>query len=163
VRKCLSIRNDHMSKNFVTQKYEKVIFRLQQDADGYPPDDWESLWAYEVEPGLYSIDNIPFFARGVSWGDVVSAEQKDDGLYFKSVVRPSDHSVIRVIVYDKAEVGKMHDKLKQMHCDTEQSHLPSLITVDCPPTADLEKVLDFLRTGETDGRWTYEEASIRHP
>jgi hypothetical protein len=150
-----------MRKNFDDQKYEKVMFRLKKDADGYPPDDWESLWAYEVEPGLYSLDNVPFFARGVSWGDVVSGEQKGDELHFKEVVRPSDHSVLRVIVHDKSKVGEMHDKLKEMNCDTEQSHLPSLLTVDVPPTADLRKVLDFLSEGEADGRWTYEEASIR--
>ncbi len=150
-----------MSKNFDGQKYQKVMFRLQKDADGYPPDDWESLWAYEVEPGLYSIDNVPFFARGISWGDVVSVERRGDELHFKEIVRPSDHSVIRVIVYDKSKVGEMHDKLKEMKCDTEQSHLASLLTVDCPPTSDLRKVLDFLNEGEADGRWTYEEASIR--
>jgi hypothetical protein len=144
------------------RKHEKILFRLKKDADGYPPDDWESVWAYEVEPGLYSIDNVPFFARGVSWGDVVSVDRKDDELHFKEVVRPSDHSVLRVIVHDKSKVGEMHDKLKEMNCDTEQSHLPSLLTVDCPPTAELRKVLDFLNEGEADGRWTYEEASIRN-
>jgi hypothetical protein len=150
-----------MSKNFDGQKYEKVMFRLQKDADGYPPDEWESLWAYEVESGLYSIDNVPFFARGVSWGDVVSVERHGDELHFKEVVRPSRHSVIRVIVYDTSKVGEMHDKLKKMKCDTEQSHLPSLLTVDCPPTSDLRKIRAFLKKGEADGRWTYEEASIR--
>jgi hypothetical protein len=151
-----------MSKNFDDQKYEKVLFRLQKDADGYPPDDWESLWAYEIERGIYAIDNVPFFARGVSWGDVVSVERKDNELHFKEVVRPSDHSVIRVIVYDTSKVGEMHDKLREMDCDTEQSHLPSLLTVDCPPSADLEQVLDFLGNGEAEERWTYEEASIRN-
>jgi len=81
-----------MNKNFDDQKYEKVMFRLKKDADGYPPDDWESLWAYEVEPGLYSIDNVPFFTRGVSWGDVLSVEREGDELHFKEVVRPSDHT-----------------------------------------------------------------------
>ena len=52
-----------MSETSGDQKYEKIMFRLAKDPDGYPPDDWETLWAYEVEPGLYSIDNVPFFAR----------------------------------------------------------------------------------------------------
>ena len=150
-----------MSQDLNDQNYEKVIFRLQKDSDGYPPDDRESLWAYEVEPGLYSIDNVPFFARGISWGDVVSVERRGEGLYFKELVRPSRHSVIRVIVYDSSHIAGMHDTLKAMNCDTEQSHLPSLLTVDCPPTADLQKIRAFLNQGEVDGRWTYEEASIR--
>jgi hypothetical protein len=138
------------------------MFRLQKDEDGYPPDEWESLWAYEVGPGLYSIDNVPFFARGVSWGDVVAVERKGDELHFKGVVHPSDHSVLRVIVYDQTKVGEMHDKLKEMNCDTEQSHIPSLLAVDVPPTSDLQEIREFLIDGEADDRWTYEEASIRH-
>ncbi len=151
-----------MSKEIDDQRYEKIMFRLQKDADGYPPDDWETLWAYEVEPGLFSLDNVPFFARGVSWGDVVSAERKGKELHFNEVVRPSQHSVLRVIVYDRSKVGEMHQKLKEMGTDTEQSHLPSLLTVDVPPAVDLDSLREFLREGEADDLWTYEEASIRH-
>lgn len=71
------------------ENYKKVVFRLEQDEDGYPPDNWESLWAGEVEPGLYSIDNIPIFVKGISNGDVVAAEQEDGELRFKRLVRPS--------------------------------------------------------------------------
>jgi Domain of unknown function (DUF4265) len=90
-----------------SQKYEKIFFPLKKDSDGYPPDDWESLWAYEVEPGLYSIDNVPFLALGISWGDVVSAEREGNELQFRKVVKPSDHSVLRVIVHDTSKVGEM--------------------------------------------------------
>ena len=34
----------------MTEKYKKILFELQQDEDGYPPDKWESLWAYETAP-----------------------------------------------------------------------------------------------------------------
>lgn len=144
------------------KKYEKVFFRLHKDEDGYPPDDWETLWAYEVEDGLYSLDNVPFFARDVSWGDVVSVERKGDELHFKDVVIPSDHSVLRVIVFDQSKVSEAHNALQQLNCDTEQSHIPSLLTVDVPPLVDLKKVRAFLDKGEAEGRWEYETASIRH-
>jgi hypothetical protein len=52
--------------------------------------------------------------------------------------------------------------LSALGSDTEQSHLPGLLTVDVPPTVELQKVLNFLEEGEADGRWTYEKASIRH-
>lgn len=143
------------------KKYDKVMFRLSKDEDGYPPDDWETLWACEVGRDLYSIDNVPFFARNISWGDVVSAVREGDELHFREVVQPSSHSVLRVIVFDPTKVDEVHEKLNEMKCDTEQSHLPSLLSVDVPPTVDLEEVLDFLREGEADDRWTYEEASIR--
>jgi hypothetical protein len=151
-----------MSETFDDQKYEKVMFRLQKDEDGYPPDDWESLWAYELEPGLYSIDNVPFFARGISWEDVVSAERVGDELHFKDVVRPSGNSVLRVIVHDTSDADEVHEKLSEMGCDTEQSHIPSLISVDVPPSIDLRTILNFLDQGKANNRWGYETASIRH-
>ena len=76
------------------ENYQKILFRLKKDADDYPPDDWESLWASETGLNLYSIDNIPFFVRGVSLNDTVSAEERDGELHFKRVENFSDHSVV---------------------------------------------------------------------
>ena len=61
----------------------KIRFELQQGENGYPPDRWETVWANEVQPGVYAIDNIPFFVRGISSEDVVEA--KDDGGGLSSV------------------------------------------------------------------------------
>lgn len=142
-------------------KYEKVFFQLHKDEDDYPPDDWETLWAYEVEDGLYSLDNVPFFARGVSWGDVVSVALNGDELHFKEVIRPSAHSVLRVIVHNHSDVDEVHESLQRMNCNTEQSHIPSLLAVDVPPSVNLKEVRAFLDNGEEEGRWEYETASIR--
>lgn len=54
------------------ENFKKISFELEPDADGYPPDRRESLWASEEEIGLYRIDNIPFYAKGISSGDVVA-------------------------------------------------------------------------------------------
>jgi hypothetical protein len=34
--------------------------------DGYPPEEWESLWAIPLYASLFKIDSIPFFAKGLS-------------------------------------------------------------------------------------------------
>jgi hypothetical protein len=57
------------------KKHFKIAFPLDRDEDGYPPDDVETLWGWETKPGLYCIDNIPFFVKGISPGDVVSAKR----------------------------------------------------------------------------------------
>lgn len=44
----------------------KVVVALEQDEDDYPPATYENLWARPVEAKLYKIDNIPFFAMGIS-------------------------------------------------------------------------------------------------
>ena len=48
-------------------KSEIVWFRLDQDEDGYPPVQTESVWAIPFGEGTYILDNVPFFAEGVSW------------------------------------------------------------------------------------------------
>jgi hypothetical protein len=68
----------------------KVLFRLEKDEDGYPPEEVESLWGFLRKDGI-ELDNIPFFAKGVALGDVVAARKAPDGaLEFQSVVRRGD-------------------------------------------------------------------------
>ena len=105
----------------------RYFFRLQKVESNYPPDDWEILWGKEIGNGLFSIDSVPFFIRGVSSGDVVSVDQFEDKLCFKKLVHPSGHSTLRVIVFDESEVAGVREMLKQMGCDTEQSHIPTAV------------------------------------
>ncbi len=146
-----------------TEQYKKILFKLERDAEGYPPNDWEMLWAYETENGLYFIDNVPFYVRDLSWGDVVSVEELNGELHFKEVMRRSQNSVIRVIVYDHLDVQPLRAALEGLRCETEQSHVPSLISVDISPSVSFDEVTTFLDSGESGGKWQYETASIRHP
>jgi len=152
-----------METNSNREKPVKIFFHLQKDEDGYPPNDWEAMWGYEVESGLYSLDNVPFFANGVSWKDVVSVERKDNELHFNGVIQPSGHSVLRVIAYDQSMTAKIHEELRKLGCGTEQSHLPSLLSVDVPPSVQIRPILEFLSKGFEDDLWDYEEACMRHP
>lgn len=141
------------------QKYEKIFFKLKKDSTGYPPDDWETLWAYELDNGSYSIDSIPFFVRGIAWKDEISIQKIADEYHFDKLINPSGHSVLRVIV-DPINAQEVRDMLQKLGCDTEQSHLPNLFSVDVPPTISLKHILELLKTGEDAGRWEYEEACL---
>ena len=139
----------------------KVFFELQQDEEGYPPVVCESVWATPVAQGLYRLGNIPFFARGVSYEDVVSAVRKDDGtLGFVEVVRPSGHSTLRVIVYEESDAPGLRHELEELGCDTEQSHIPNLFAVDVPPSVSLEAVRQLLDADTASEHWEYEEACL---
>jgi uncharacterized protein DUF4265 len=117
---------------------------LKKDEDGYPPDRWERMWAFKTEPGRYTIDNIPFFVRGISSGDVVSAEWDGDRLMFKELVRPSLNSVFRLIIYDAGAVQSVRDRFRAIGCASELSHLPKLIAVEVPGTINFETVAKLL-------------------
>lgn len=141
---------------------EKIAFRLERDEQGYPPADWEHLWAEAMPDGLFRIDNTPFFVRGVSIGDVVTAREEDAMLVFQEVVHPSGHSTIRVVVPNVADMQTVQETLQAFGCAIEMSHLPNLLSVDVPENADYTAVRAYLEQGERDTRWEYEEGAIRH-
>jgi hypothetical protein len=146
-----------------SDQHVKILFRLEQDEDGYPPASAETLWAIKVGDGLFKIDNIPFFVTDIAVGDVVSAEQEAGMLRYKEVVRTSGHSTYRVVVYDHDEIPEVRGTFKQLGCPTEQSHLRGLIAVDVPASVSRDELKRVLDSGREQGRWDYEEACLAQP
>jgi hypothetical protein len=149
------------------ENYKKINFELERDEDGYPPVGREGLWAYEVEQGLFCMDNIPFYVRGISCGDVVSAESDGEQLVFKKLVRPSPNSVVRVFVSDVAGVQAARDSFKALGCDSELSDFPDsskpqMFALEIPGNVQFEPVGNLLAEGAESGRWEYEEGVLRH-
>ena len=146
----------------------KIKILLQRNDSGYPPADYEHLWARPVNPGLYEIDNIPFFARGLRVGDVVAATKDGQELVFSKLVRQSGHMTLRVIVFTDSPDGSslqvrvetLRSTLSNLGCSTELSHIPGLLAVDVPPQVDFRDITTLLGTGEESGLWEYEEAAL---
>ena len=124
-----------------SERYVKLIIPLEQDEDGYPPAGSERLWALQVEEGRYKLDNIPFFARDLALGDIVSAvpeEGAEEGvLRYHQVLQHSGHSTFRILVQDESQVSEVCGLLEQLGCATERSHLPRLVAIDIPSTVPL--------------------------
>ncbi len=57
----------------------------------------ETLWAFDLGQDQYKLDNTPWYAYGVSTGDVIEAErQEPDGFpLFKRVVATSGYRTVR--------------------------------------------------------------------
>jgi len=150
-----------------SQRYVKLIIPLEQDEDGYPPAGSERLWALQLEEGRYKVDNIPFFARDLALGDIVSAipeEGAEEGvLRYQQVLQPSGHSTFRILVQDESQVPEVCRLLEQLGCDTERSHLPRLVAIDIPPSVSLEAVREALSPGHAQERWEHEESCLGRP
>jgi hypothetical protein len=140
----------------------KLEFRLETDEDGWPPADWEMVWAIRRGDGRFELDNIPFFAMDVAAGDVVGALADGDRLIFDRVLAEGGHSTIRVIMFELDEKDAVRQSLAQMGCETEGSHLPSLFAVDIPPGSDYRQVVTFLDTKAAEDVLEYQESAIRH-
>jgi hypothetical protein len=142
--------------------YTKIAFELEQDEYGYPPDRLETLWAFETDDGFYCLDNIPFYARGVSSGDVIRARKDVEPLTFDEVVRESTNSVFRIYVAVESDVSDARKAFKDLGCESELSNLPKLFAVEIPGSRSFDEVGKLMTLGAENGRWEYEEGCMRH-
>jgi hypothetical protein len=137
----------------------KVLVNLEPD-DGWPPYEVEGVWATHEHDNIYRLDNIPFYARGISDGDLIRAEPDADGvLTFLSVERPSWFSTVRVFVKGGADKEEVRQRFRKIECDSEgiSEHLFTLSI----PRPRLGEVLVELERGEVVGEWDWEEGVLR--
>lgn len=137
----------------------RVIFELNGEAGVSA----ETMHAVSSPDGLFMLDNSPFYAYGISFGDIFEAQQKEGALYFQEVIRRGGHSTYRV----KLQVGAAHedfmrawDELQRLGCSFEGTGGNSrrLYAIDVPPEADVVAVYNYLQQQEDKGIWEFEEA-----
>ena len=136
----------------------KIVFELEQDENGYPPYQVESLWAVPLVEGGYQIDNVPWYVRDIACGDVVAAAPGDDGrLFFTGrILRRSGNRTMRVRLAEEsiARSAAIHDAIERLGAESELDHTDRL-AVNAPADRVAE-VLKFLETGAAQGHWELE-------
>ncbi|MCY1079685.1 DUF4265 domain-containing protein [Archangium lansingense] len=145
----------------MSNEYVRVLFKLEKEEEDYPPVDYERLWARPLAEGLFEIDNIPFFVRGISVGDVVAAQQGQGEVVFSELVRASGSSTLRVIVFDATHVEDVRSRLQALGCSTELN-VSKMLGVDVPAKTDLQAVRAWLMEKQSLGSLEFEDACIRH-
>tara|TARA_B100001179_G_C18462510_1_gene347799 strand:+ start:324 stop:743 length:420 start_codon:yes stop_codon:yes gene_type:complete len=138
----------------------KIIFKLERDSDGYPPEDWEGIWATPTSSGAFRLDNIPFYATGVSDGDLVSAEEHNGELVFKELVEASDNCTVRVIIYDLENAAEIRSKLGQLGCSIEGVGIPGLIACSFKNNR-YSDISTYLEKAHAEGLLDYQESALR--
>jgi len=82
---------------------------------------------------MYQIDNVPFFAKGIAVGDVVSASSDESGLlWFGERISSSGHSTTQLIVLENDARQALVDGLLAAGCAVETGPWPSLLAIDFP-------------------------------
>lgn len=142
-------------------KAVKVFFRLHPDAEGYPPASVESVWAQRFENGTCRIDNIPFFSRDATQGDLVTVQEAEDVLWFVKIVEPSANSLMRIVFFDLSQMERINQWCVQAGCETEYSAPHKLLAVSIPLKASLSEIRGRLDKEMNDGFIDYEEAIVR--
>jgi len=143
-------------------EYRRISFRLEKDEDGYPPSDYERLWAVPLPGGNYRIDNIPFFVMGISAEDEVSVESEGEELFFKELVKPSGISTFRVIPSDPSMSGKVRADIAALDGKSEYNQEAGVIAVEIPASSRIHPFLGYLVEEQEKGMLDFEEGALRH-
>lgn len=149
-------------EEIVTSETARVLvsFPIEQNGQIFN----ERLHALPMGDDLYCLDNSPFYAYGVSLGDVVFAPRADGAPTFTRTVTRRGHSTYRV----RLPVGHSHDafiahwgEFQRLGCMFEGSsaNLARFYAIDVPPHADIRAVYALLEAGEASGSWVFEEAN----
>ncbi len=145
------------------KNYVHIVFDLQPDAHGWPPVGSERMWAMKTGEGEYRLESVPFYVRGVSYGDIVSASEKEEHgiLFFDKVLKDSGHFTIRLLIQDENDNtdNVLKSFLRQNGADIENVR-KGFFAVDIPPSSDIEKIREYLKEGEEKGDWAYEEGKV---
>lgn len=128
----------------------KVLFRVRND-DGSA--EVETLWAFDLGGDRYRLDNLPFFAYGVSVADVVLAPYVEEEGFptFQRVLEKSGNRTIRVILDPPLVPGNgsrvLLDRLVSLGVEYEGAN-PTYVVLNLPPVVDFEGVVKVLVDGQ---------------
>ncbi len=141
----------------------KIHFRLEQDDDGYPPVEVESIWAIKgTVENEFVLDNIPFFIRTATVGDTIVALPDDQGnLWFLRTIRKSPNSLVRVVFFQPSAMEEIGAYLVGLGCDVEYFGSHNLLAASIPSSASFTEVQRYLAQESAKGIIDYEEAIIR--
>src|SRR5262245_28412894 len=129
----------------MTHEKRKIVFRIPQDSEGYPPFSVETMWGVSTDvASQFVIDNIPFFATQATLGDVVTVVSTSEGIEYDSTVEESGNSLIRVAAFKEDMVPQIRKELRDLGCSSEEFKGRPLIAVNVPGNANLSWVQNYL-------------------
>lgn len=136
------------------------------------PNHWwlkgESLWAKSLGDDLYEIQNVPFCAYGLNWGDVVLATADAPELKpeIRSVVRRSGQETLRVFFDDhlseKDAQKPIIEKIKGMDAWIERAQA-TVIGINVNASGDYAAICAYLEELKNLGGVEFETCEERVP
>lgn len=121
----------------------------------------ESVWASK-EGDFYRIENIPFFAPNIAYGDLVKVEEDEGKLFFDDIVEESGNSTLQIIIFNKEDIKGITKKIENFKCGWEDSHLKGYISVNIPKEVKYTPIKSFLDIESENGKMDYKEACLEH-
>ena len=142
-----------------------VVVKIRVALDPDAPYEGETLWARPIGDGVFILDNIPFFAYGLSLADRIYARRTDDfDLEYSGIAEHGGHSTYRVYLGESQAQLRAEEYWRQLEalgCGREIG-TDRLWAFDLSPEVDIFKVHDVLESGEAEGVWMFEEVHVGH-
>lgn len=143
---------------------DKITIELEPEAwHGYSS---ESVWATLLDNGFYKVENSPFFARGLSYEDIVQARYQDGLNMFVRTVASSGRSTYRIILSEgasSAQFERFWEPLEAEGCRYEHGDFGyTMYSVDVPKETNVQKVFSLLNKGVSQDVWDFEEGHCGH-
>lgn len=133
------------------------------------PNHWatggESMWATPLGNDLYRVENVPFFAYGLNFFDVVHATpyNEDQIPEIRKVVTPSGRRTYRVMFnkdVSREKQVELLESLEQYDASYERADKVS-VAIDIKPIGDHIAVYDQLDAFETQELLSFETCEAR--
>lgn len=144
---------------------EEQSVKLHVDLPNHWATGGESLWAKSLGNDLYKIDNVPFYAYGLNYQDVVRATADSEELKpeIRELITASGHRTIRL--YFKTNINKekqeeILDSMATLGVSYERANQVYL-ALDLEPNRDYESVLYKLDEFEEQEILEYETCEAR--
>lgn len=141
---------------------KKIIFTLKKDSDGYPPIEFESVWGIRVHDNSYRIANTPYYIYGVSEGDLVAIENRNEELHALHVCERGGNSTLRVFAENPSVKQQIIERINDLGGECSFLQKLSLFAVNIPKDANFLKIDDYLRSISDGERIAYEDTCLQH-
>jgi hypothetical protein len=153
----------------------RIKLRFLVDREDWHGSSAETLWTEVLWGGtmkVFRLMNSPFYARGVSYLDIVRALPAPDGsgLDYAGIVEKSGHSTIWLLVPFEPPAGFKNYwlSLERLGCTYEWSSEDTvdgkrkLYSVDVPAKTDIDAVLSIVEDGQDNDLWIVQIGDLAH-
>lgn len=152
-------------KSVVEALTEENLTKLHIDLPQHWATGGESLWAEELGADLYRIRNVPFFAYGLNFHDVVraTADAPDLKPEIREVVEPGGHKTLRLFFADSVDKDEQVKLLESLHAYKAYYERATGIhvAIDIEPEGSYQDVCNKLWEWEKADLLSYETCEAR--
>ncbi|AHM59309.1 hypothetical protein D770_05210 [Flammeovirgaceae bacterium 311] len=133
------------------------------------PNHWaiggESMWAEPLGNDLYKIENVPFYAYGLNYQDIVRATPEPDEQIpeIRELIESGGHRTFRILFkkeVDKEQQEKILDSFRELHVTYERAN-KTYVALDMKPEGDYQSIFDKLDEYEKQNVLGFETCEAR--